>query len=228
MTQPKSPGGSVKVIFACVITLVLATIWHVAPARAHPHILVNAEAELRFDGQGRLAAVRNIWHFDPMFSAYATQGFDADGDGNYTREELQPLAEINMNSLSDFEFFTWVAIEGKVRKLAPPEDYWLEYDGNVLTLRFTLPLAEPIHADGDPIVVDVYDPDYYVAYQMADGEPAVLIDSPEPCHAEVRRPEPLDSETAMELAEIPADVRELPPELAEVTADLVNRITIRC
>lgn len=212
-----------------MLTFMLASLaWHATPVEAHPHILVNAEAELRFDGQGRLAEVRNIWHFDPMFSAYATQGYDTDGDGTYTREELQPLADINLSSLADFEFFTWVAVEGKVRKLAPPEDYWLEYDGNVLTLHFTLPLAEPIAADEGPIVVDVYDPDYYVAYQMAEGEPAVLVGSPEPCSAEVRRPEPLDSETAMELAEIPADVRELPPELAEVTADLMNRITIRC
>lgn len=212
-----------------LLGLVLAAaISPVPSAQAHPHILVNAEAEMRFDGQGRLVAVRNIWHFDPLFGAYATQGYDADGDGNYSREELQPLAEINMNSLSDFKFFTWVTIEGKVRKLDPPEDYWLEYDGDVLTLHFTLPLAEPIRTDEGPIVVDVYDPDYYVAYQMAEGEPAVLVDPPQPCSAEVRRPEPLDSETAMELAEIPADVRELPPELAEVTADLVNRITIRC
>lgn len=212
-------------LFGLAFAAVAAQVTH---AEAHPHILVNAEAELRFDGQGRLAAVRNIWHFDPLFSAYATQGYDADGDGSYSRDELQPLAEINISSLSDFEFFTWVAVEGKVRQLNSPEDYWLEYDGDVLTLRFTLALVEPVRADAGPIVVDIYDPDYYVAYQMADGEPAVLVDSPAPCRAEVRRPEPLDSGTAMELAEIPADVRELPPELAEVTADLVNRITIRC
>ena len=76
-------------------------------AFAHPHVWVTARSELVYGPEGRMTAVRHAWTFDDMFSSFATQGLDADGDGKLTREELAPLAEVNVTSLAEFKFFTF-------------------------------------------------------------------------------------------------------------------------
>src|SRR3954465_5918887 len=72
----------------------------------------------------------------------AIEGLDANKDGVYSKEELKPLAQVNVESLKDFDYFTFVHLEGeddKLLKLKPPVDYWVDYDKSVLTLHFTLP-----------------------------------------------------------------------------------------
>ena len=59
-----------------------------ALAQAHPHVWVDAAAEMLFDDKGRIAAIRHHWRFDEGFSAYALQGLDTDRDGKYSAEEL--------------------------------------------------------------------------------------------------------------------------------------------
>lgn len=58
-------------------------------AAAHPHVFVDAKVEVVFDDTGRLAAIRNIWRFDPAFSQYATEGLDTDGDVVVSEKELE-------------------------------------------------------------------------------------------------------------------------------------------
>ena len=57
---------------------------------------------------------------------------------------LAPLAKVNVESLKEFDYFTYVHLKGeddKPLKLKPPVDYWIDYDKSVLTLHFTLPGA---------------------------------------------------------------------------------------
>ena len=42
-----------------------------------------------------------------MFSAFATMGIKAKTKGQFTREELQPLAKVNVNLLKGFAYFTY-------------------------------------------------------------------------------------------------------------------------
>ena len=51
-----------------------------------------------------------------MFSAFATMGIEAKTEGQFTREELQPLAQINVDLLKDFAFFTFAKIDGVKQK----------------------------------------------------------------------------------------------------------------
>src|ERR671927_1119097 len=77
------------------------------PARAHPHVWVTVKSELLFAPDGSVTGVRHAWTFDDMFSVFATQGLEGKKKGQFTREELQPLAQVNVNSLKEFEFFTF-------------------------------------------------------------------------------------------------------------------------
>lgn len=195
---------------------------------AHPHVLVDARAELVFDHQGRLTEIHHRWTFDKFFSAYAVEGLDADGDGVYSRAELDPLAEVNVSSLKEFGFFTFAGTAKDEPEFGPPRDYWLEYKDGLLTLNYTLPFAKPVPMTDAAFMIDIYDPEYFVAFSLAKGTPITASGLPDNCRLEVHEPEKLDAATSMKLAQIPADVRELPPDLSMLTVGLANRVTILC
>ena len=64
------------------------------------------KSELVYAPDGSVTGVRHAWTFDDMFSAFATQGIDAKKKGEFTREELAPLAEVNVTSLKEYDYFT--------------------------------------------------------------------------------------------------------------------------
>ena len=66
-------------------------------AAAHPHVWVSARAQVIFDANGEIEAIRNAWTFDEMYSAFVTEGQAKDGQ-LMTKEELAPLAKTNVES----------------------------------------------------------------------------------------------------------------------------------
>ena len=109
-------------------------------ASAHPHVWITATSELLYAEDGSITGVRHAWTFDDMFSAYAVQGLEAKKKGAYTREELGPLAQTNVESLKEYAYFTFARADGKKERFNEPVDYYLDYKDTVLTLHFTLPL----------------------------------------------------------------------------------------
>ncbi len=200
-----------------------------AAALAHPHVFVDAKAEIVFDDGGRITAIRNVWRFDDAYSAFASEGLDTDGDGKLTVEELMPLADINIKSLKDFDYFTFLTAGSKAIAFVQPTEYWLQSDGGLLTLYFTLPTKEPVEVRSLPADLSVYDPTYYVAFTFVKDDPVMLSGTPpEGCTLSVARPEALDPMTAASLAAIPADQREVPGALAAVTMELNNGASLAC
>ena len=75
-------------------------------ASAHPHVWVTMKSELVYAADGTITGVRHAWTFDDMFSTYATQGLESKKKGEFTREELEPLAKVNVESLKEYDYFT--------------------------------------------------------------------------------------------------------------------------
>lgn len=109
-----------------------------APALAHPHVWITMRSDVIVTPDGKVTAIRHHWAFDDMFSAFALQGIEAKKKGEYTRAELAPLAKVNVESLKDYDYFTYATADGKKLELKEPtSDYWLDYADSVLTLNFT-------------------------------------------------------------------------------------------
>ncbi len=198
------------------------------PAVAHPHVWVDARAELVFDKDGQLTAIRHVWRFDDLFSGFATQGLATDDNGVVTPEALKPIAKVNIDSLKDYDYFTILRIGSKRYGFKIPTEYWLQVDNGLLTLFYTLPLVTPVKASGSTIVVDIADPYYFVDFTLIESEPALLVDAPTGCALKVDRKDNPNADAAALLSQIPATERELPPEYQSLTKDLVNRVTVKC
>ena len=196
-------------------------------AIAHPHVFVDATVEIVFDKSGKMAAVRNIWQFDDAFSEYAIQGLDKNDDGKLSDDELKPLAKVNVDSLKDFAFFTYLSIGKDEPAFVPPKEYWLEFHGGRLTLFFTLPLKKPV-AVGPKTMLEIFDPEYFVAFEFAKKNPVKLDGAPAGCTAVHHPPKALDGATMAILAQIPVDQHDLPPDLVEAASSLANYIAVSC
>jgi ABC-type uncharacterized transport system substrate-binding protein len=161
-------------------------------ARAHPHVWATVRSEIVFGPDHKITGIRHAWTFDEFYTAMAVQGLDADGDGVYSKEELRPLAQVNVESLKEFDYFTFVRLgkDDKPLPLKEPVDYWIDYDGNLLTLHFTLPLAAPLDPKEEQVAVDVYDPSFFVAFGFATETPVKLAGAASGCAAEIEKPDP--------------------------------------
>lgn len=171
---------------AGVAALVLAAFAAAAaPASAHPHVWVSVETTVVYD-KGTISGFRHRWSFDELYTTMAIQGLDTNGDGTYDRKELAELAQVNMDGLKEFDYFTQPRLGGQPLKLAAPKDYWLEHKDGVLSLHFVLPLVQPVLAEAEGFSFAVSDPSYFIAFDLAKEQPIRLSEgAPAGCHAKV-------------------------------------------
>ena len=130
---------------------------------------MTMKSEVVYAADGSVTGVRHAWTFDDMFSTFATQGLASKEKGKFTREELAPLAEVNVTSLKEFDYFTQARASGRKAELNAPVDYYLEFSNGLLTLHFTLPFKTPVKAQS--IDVEVYDGTYFVDFSFAEKDP---------------------------------------------------------
>jgi ABC-type uncharacterized transport system substrate-binding protein len=194
-------------------------------ALAHPHVWVTMKSTVVYAPDGTVIGVRHAWTFDDMFSAFATQGLESKQKGVFTREELQPLAKVNVDSLKEYDYFTFGKANGKKLTFVDPTDYHLDFDAKeaVLTLHFLLPLMTPAMAQ--TLDFEVYDPTYFVDFELAPKDPAALAGAPVGCQLTVGRPQEMSQELAPRLAQIPAD-QQIPAN--SFGAQFSNKIAVKC
>ncbi|MBR0717926.1 DUF1007 family protein [Bradyrhizobium liaoningense] len=155
-------------------------------ASAHPHVWITATSEVLYAPDGSVTGVRHAWTFDDMFSAYAVQGLEGKTKGTYSREELAPLAQTNVESLKEYAYFTFAKADGKKERFNEPIDYFLDYKDTVLTLHFTLPLKNPVKSR--QLVLEVFDRSFFIDFKMTDKEPVKLVGAPAGCQMKLERP----------------------------------------
>ena len=169
-----------------LLLLVGAVALGAGAAQAHPHVWITATSELIYAPDGSITGVRHAWTFDDMFSTYALQGIETRTKGVYSREELAPLAQTNVESLKEFGFFTFAKADGRKQKFEEPVDYFLEYSDALLTLHFTLPLKAPVKAK--ELALEVFDPAYFIDFKFAEKDPIKLVGAPAACQMQFQRP----------------------------------------
>lgn len=174
---------------AAMIGALATALFAAAPALAHPHVFITAQAAVRLEHES-VAAVSHEWTFDEIYSAGAVEGFDANKDGKYDREELAELARDTIVGLKDYGYFTAAKSSAGEVTFGEPKEYWFEQVGGLLKLHFLLPLAQPVAANAAGVSVYVGDPTYYIGFDFAKENP-VRFDgaAPTTCSVAMQPPE---------------------------------------
>jgi ABC-type uncharacterized transport system substrate-binding protein len=197
-------------------------------AQAHPHVWVTMHEELLYAADGSVTGVHHDWTFDDMFSAFAIQGVAQKQRGTFSREELAPLAKINVESLKEYAYFTYAKVNGKREKDAfrDPTDYYLSYDpkDTVLTLHFTLPFKTPVRSRA--LQVEIYDPEFFIDFGLANSDAVRLVGAPAQCKLAVEKPDDgyfpktMRLDQAFSFATSEANIG--------MGANFANRISVQC
>ncbi len=164
----------------------------VQPVQAHPHIWIEARSTVLYDAKARVSALKLHWTFDELYTAFATDGLDRDGDGTPDQAELTALAAVNLASLQQFDFFTQINVNDRPVPFAQVSQFTSAMEGGRLTMSFTLPLAAPIDPRQDQFSYLVFDPSYYTEILHKDAQSIAQAGSavPPACETALIEPNP--------------------------------------
>jgi ABC-type uncharacterized transport system substrate-binding protein len=195
----------------------------VTDAGAHPHVWVTMHSDLVYRADGAITGIRHHWTFDDMFSAFALQGIAHKKKDAYTREELAPLAEVNVTSLKEYGYFTRARADDRKLVITDPVDYWLEYKDSALTLHFMLPLQKPVAIKD--LMFEIYDPTWFVDFTYADKDPVSLLGAPGQCRVNVERPTGFNVAQGQQLGE---DFFNSLTASSKFGARFANKVFVQC
>lgn len=159
--------------FILVSTLVVCALPSLA--NAHPHVWVKMRTDVVFTDDGKISGIDLEWSFDDAYAQQALDGMDANGDGEYSQDELKPLTAENISSLREYDYFNVMWGNGEVLKSAAPIDAGQIYSNKKLQLHFTVPLAKPYDPRTGEFKVKIFDPEFFIAFDYENDSPVNTI-----------------------------------------------------
>ena len=200
-----------------------------APAMAHPHVWIEMRSDVVFDGKGLITGMNLMWTFDDAYAEMAVDGLDANGDGVYSPQELEPLTKENLQSLKDYDYFTVMRFNGGKQLFGPIVESGQIWSNNKLQLHFQLPLKTPLDPLKGEFAAKVYDPEFYIAIDYVKDDPvSVTGNMPENCQLVVK-PVPTDAEVEATRTMLATKGKDWKPETAEDFGEVFAQpVTIEC
>jgi ABC-type uncharacterized transport system substrate-binding protein len=152
-----------------------ATIGAGSLAWAHPDIRIEGRVIFIFEG-ARVIAIEESWTFDPDYSQSLLDDYDADHDGRISPAESRAIAEHVLPNLAEFDYFTYVRVDGRDLTPLPPRDFVAAADGGRVTFSFAVDLPSPVDPQRQALKVEINDRDYYAEIRLAEKDPVKLRD----------------------------------------------------
>jgi ABC-type uncharacterized transport system substrate-binding protein len=134
-------------------------------ALAHPHVFVDVALTLRYDPQGRLTTVDEVWTYDELYSLLILTEIGGQGSGNFGPAQLAALRRIdsNFDPLNGGQMALEVA--GAAVATAPPRYLSTGLNGDRVVTHRSHTLKQPVSGENQ-VSIRVYDPSYYVDFSM--------------------------------------------------------------
>ncbi|WP_182911590.1 DUF1007 family protein [Paracoccus sp. JM45] len=150
-------------VLRCIVVAV-CTLLPVA-AVAHPHVFVDVSLTLRYDTQGRLATVDEVWTYDELYSLLIFTEIADHKSDSFGPAELAALRRIDTN----FDPLNGgrMAIESAGGEITTGQPVHLstELQGDRVVIRRRHILSRPVAGDRQTSI-RVYDPSFYVDFSM--------------------------------------------------------------
>jgi ABC-type uncharacterized transport system substrate-binding protein len=198
------------------------------PAFAHPHVWIDTKIEVILNDQNEATGVRVGWTYDDLYSLYVVgdMGLDPDWDGKLTPEEVAQLSGFDMKWDPSFMGDTYPLVGEATLTLSGPKDWTASYADGKITTTHLRTFDAPVPLGAEPLVVQVYDPGYYVAYSIP-FDPVVTGGTG--CSARVFVPDldAAEQELMAALSEYTPDV-DLEAQFPAVGAKFAEEVRVTC
>jgi ABC-type uncharacterized transport system substrate-binding protein len=196
------------------------------PAAAHPHVWMTVTVAPTFDASGRLASVHEKWFFDYDYSLLVGSQLDANGDGQFSVEEL--IMTISSGGLlgwiAEKNYLTLFTVGGKQVPNGAVTGISVGVVDARLTVEFNVALPEPqlVKLGAE---VDIFDPEVYYDVQF-DKPDVTPVAAPASCSVVPRPKDELDPFAVMVIKRLglPAD----PKIMNDPAVGFTVRVAITC
>ena len=199
-----------------------------APLAAHPHVFVDSRVELLMDGP-LVTAVRLHWTYDEFFSLLVTEdlGLDPDADAVLTEDERATLQASITDWPPDFSGDLALRHGDDPVTLGEPADHVVDFVDGRMVETHTRPLATPVSAAEAPLLIENFDPYYYVAYSL---DPEVALTGAGSCEALHAPADPVAGQDEVDRVFGALDVAGAGPEvqLPPIGYAFADRVEVRC
>jgi ABC-type uncharacterized transport system substrate-binding protein len=197
------------------------------PAKAHPHVFVDARTGFIFGSDGQLEALRISWTYDEFTTLilFESLNLDLDGDGQFNDADRAAVIDGEVNWDPDYKGDVYLEIAGEDYPLGRPEAAAVTLENNQVEVSFDLPLSLPVRIDNTPVFLRLYDPIFFYAYTIL---PAIAsVDLPEDCQVQIVPFEPNAAENALQ-EELTALGREEAPTQENVGRLFSDEVHLTC
>lgn len=141
------------------------------PAAAHPHIFIEEHVEVLFD-QNNVTGVRMTWSFDELYSSMLRSDYTDTKKGPITAKDVKSLHEKAFNNLASVHYFTTMSLDGKPVTFGVPKDFTASFNADDKAIySFVIPLSLPKATERGLLEIAVFDPEYYVDFELATDDP---------------------------------------------------------
>jgi len=156
----------------CLVPLLaLAAVGVARPAAAHPHIFIEEHVEVLFDQNGA-TGVRMTWSFDELYSSMLRSDYTGTKKGPITAKDVRSLHDKAFTNLASVHYFTTVTLDGQPVTLGTPTDFTASFNADDKAIySFVIPLTLPKPAAKSLLEIAVFDPEYYVDFELASDDP---------------------------------------------------------
>ena len=210
---------------AAITALVLAG---AGPALAHPHVWIDTRIEVILNERNEATGIRIGWTYDELYSLYVVgdMGLDPDWDGTLTPEEEARLSGFDMNWDPGFPGDTYALLGETPLALSGPQDWTAGYGEGRITSSHLRTFEAPVPVADIPLIVQAYDPGYYVAYSIPY---APVVTGGKGCTAQVFVPDLDEAQQQLlaALSEYAPDV-DLEAEFPAVGAKFAEEVRVTC
>lgn len=131
---------------------------------SHPHLFIKPTIEV-VTGKDSLKGFEISWEWDKWWSEDVFFECDLDGDGSFNKEETQMVYDDFFIGIEDFDFFTFIHIDGKRYKIRGVEQFKVSSSSSgVVTYRFFVPLNVETKGKAD-VEINFDDATSYTAFE---------------------------------------------------------------
>lgn len=128
---------------------------------AHPHVWIDAHAEIHFDGE-KLNRIVHRWVFDDMFTQSILLDFDGDRNRQIDAAESKAIERDAFSNLRHYGYFTHLVVGSRKIPVTSVERFRASLEDDRLVYRFEIPIDVHVRARWQRIHLGVWDDTYFV------------------------------------------------------------------